>query len=87
VESPSLSVAFDYCQRLLPQPWSASKVPSALSQWLILFALLQWPLAWTLKGGRFAALPLKVQWILALVCLLLILAYAGARVDFIYFNF
>jgi alginate O-acetyltransferase complex protein AlgI len=85
--SPSLSVAFDYCQRLLPQPWSASKVPSALSQWLILFALLQWPLAWTLKGGRFAALPLKVQWILALVCLLLILAYAGARVDFIYFNF
>ena len=85
--SPSLSVAFDYCQRLLPQTWSASKVPSALSQWLILFALLQWPLAWTLKGGRFAALPLKVQWILALVCLLLILAYAGARVDFIYFNF
>ena len=85
--SPSLSVAFDYCQRLLPQPWSASKVPSALSQWLILFALLQWPLAWTLKGGRFAALPLKVQWILALACLLLILAYAGARVDFIYFNF
>lgn len=85
--SPSLSVAWDYCQRLMPQPWSTSKVPSALSQWLILFALLQWPLAWTLKGGRFAALPLKVQWILTLVCLLLILAYAGARVDFIYFNF
>lgn len=85
--SPSLSLAWDYCQRLWPHPWSASKVPSALSQWLLLFAALQWPLAWTLKEGRFAGLPLKAQWPLALVCLLLILAYAGARVDFIYFNF
>lgn len=85
--SPSLSVAWDYCQRLWPHPWSASKVPSALSQWLLLFAVLQWPLAWTLKEGRFAGLPLKAQWLLAMVCLLLILAYAGARVDFIYFNF
>ena len=80
-------MAWDYCQRLWPHPWSASKVPSALSQWLLLFAALQWPLAWTLKEGRFAGLPLKAQWPLALVCLLLILAYAGARVDFIYFNF
>ena len=85
--SPSLSVAWDYVQRLWPYPWSASRVPSALSQWLVLFAVLQWPFAKTLTGGRFAELPLKVQWMLALTCLLLILAYAGARVDFIYFNF
>jgi D-alanyl-lipoteichoic acid acyltransferase DltB (MBOAT superfamily) len=85
--SPTLAVAWEYLRRLWPDPWTVSRIPSVLSQWLLLFALVQWPLARTLEGNRFAALPLKVQWLLALTCLLLILAYAGARVDFIYFNF
>lgn len=85
--TPTLAVAWEYLQRLWPNPWTASRIPSALSQWLVLFALVQWPLARTLEGNRFATLPLKVQWLLALACLLLVLAYAGARVDFIYFNF
>ena len=85
--APSISVAWEYYQRLWPHPWTAAKVPSVLSQWLVVFALVQWPLAWTLKQDRFVGLPLKVQWLLGLACLFLILAYAGARVDFIYFNF
>jgi D-alanyl-lipoteichoic acid acyltransferase DltB (MBOAT superfamily) len=85
--SPSIAVAWEYGQRLWPHPLTMSKVPSALSQWLIIFAVVQWPLAWTLNQDRFARLPLKVQWLLAVFCLFLILAYAGSRVDFIYFNF
>ncbi|MFM7555574.1 MAG: MBOAT family O-acyltransferase [Verrucomicrobiota bacterium] len=85
--TPTPEMACEYLARLWPHPWTVSRIPSSLSQWLVLFALVQWPLARTLEGNRFAELPLKVQWLLALACLLLILAYAGARVDFIYFNF
>jgi hypothetical protein len=44
-------------------------------------------IVWTLKEHRFVKLPLKVQWVLALTCFYFILAYAGAKVDFIYFTF
>jgi hypothetical protein len=54
---------------------------------LIAFAPLQWPLAATFKESRFSSLPLKVQWAFAMVVFYFVLAYAGARVDFIYFNF
>jgi alginate O-acetyltransferase complex protein AlgI len=85
--APSLPIALEYCQKLMAAPWTTSKVPSTLSQWLLIFAILQWPIAWTLKEERFAKLSLVYQWLLALICIFLILAYAGARVDFIYFNF
>jgi D-alanyl-lipoteichoic acid acyltransferase DltB (MBOAT superfamily) len=85
--APTLAIAGEYYSRLLALPFSSSKVPSVLSNWLIVFALVQWPLAWTFKERRFLGLSLKVQWLLALVCFYFILAYAGVRVDFIYFNF
>ncbi len=85
--APTLALAGDYYSRLLLPPFTASGVPQKLYGWLAIFALVQWPLAWTLTERRFVALPLKMQWLLALVCVYLILAYAGARVDFIYFTF
>ena len=60
---------------------------SALASWLVVFALAQRSVAWTLVDRRFVKLPLKAQWALAAVAIYLILAYAGAKVDFIYFNF
>ena len=84
--SPSLAVAQEYFSRLL-WPHAGTGTPSVLTNWLVMVLLVQWPLAWTFKDGRFPALPLKRQWLLALACLYFVLAYAGARVDFIYFNF
>jgi alginate O-acetyltransferase complex protein AlgI len=85
--SPTLSAAGAYFSRLLLSPFTWTKVPQPLFWWLVIFAIVQWPLAWTLKERRFVELPLKVQWLLALVCFYFILVYAGARVDFIYFTF
>jgi alginate O-acetyltransferase complex protein AlgI len=85
--APSLSVAADYFGRLLAPTFAGSKTPHLLTNWLIAFALLQWPVAQTLKGSRFISLPLKLQWPLALGVLYLVLAFAGAHIDFIYFNF
>jgi len=85
--APTFSVAMEYFSRLLLPPFTGSKVPPVLYGWLIVFALIHWPLAWSLKESRFIRLPLKLQWVLALVCVYFILAYAGAKVDFIYFTF
>lgn len=85
--APTLAAAGEYFSRLLSPPFNSSKVPSALASWLVVFALAQGPVAWTLADRRFVKLPLKAQWALASVCIYLILAYAGAKVDFIYFNF
>jgi alginate O-acetyltransferase complex protein AlgI len=84
--APTLPIAGVYLSRLL---WlhQGARVPGVLVNWLVLFALVQWPLAWTFKAERFPALPLRRQWLLAAACLYFILAYAGAHVDFIYFNF
>ena len=85
--SPTLALAGTYFSRLLSLTFTATKISGVLTGWLLVFAVAQWPLAWTLKERRFVKLPLKAQWLLALVCLYFILAYAGARVDFIYFTF
>jgi alginate O-acetyltransferase complex protein AlgI len=85
--SPTLAAAGEYFSRLLLLPFNSAKVPSVLAGWLIVFALAQWPLAWTFKERRFQNLSLKTQWLLALICLYFVLAYASARVDFIYFTF
>ena len=85
--APSLRVATDYFARLLAPPFTWSKPPHVLTNWLIAFALLQWPLAATFKEDRFRSLPLTAQWALALAAIYLVLVFAGAHVDFIYFNF
>lgn len=84
--APSLEIARGYFSRLL-WPHEGTGTPGVLINWLVLIAIVQWPLAWTFKERRFPALPLRRQWLLTAVCLYFILAYAGARVDFIYFNF
>jgi D-alanyl-lipoteichoic acid acyltransferase DltB (MBOAT superfamily) len=85
--SPTLAVAGTYYSRLLWPHAGTASAPSVLVNWLLVFAIAQWPLARTFKALRFPALGLRTQWLLALAGLYLILAYAGARVDFIYFNF
>jgi len=85
--APSTSDALAYLGRLLLPPYASSAVPGALSGWLLAFLLLQKPLDWTFRERRFAGLRLPVQWGLSLVAGYLILAYAGARIDFIYFTF
>jgi alginate O-acetyltransferase complex protein AlgI len=85
--SPNLSIAGEYYSRLLLPPFSGTEVPSLLSNWLILFAVIQFPLAWTFADRRFAGFSLPTQWALSLVAALFILAYAGAQVNFIYFIF
>jgi D-alanyl-lipoteichoic acid acyltransferase DltB (MBOAT superfamily) len=84
--APTLSVAAEYYSRLL-WPHDGTGPPAVLVNWLLMIAIVQWPLAWTFKERRFPMLPLNRQWLLAAACLYFILAYAGARVDFIYFNF
>ena len=85
--APSLGVSAQYLTRLLAPPYTWSKPPHVLTNWLIAFALVQWPLAATFKAGKFRSLPLPAQWALALVAFYLVLVFAGAHVDFIYFNF
>ena len=85
--APSLGVARDYFARLMLPPFTASKTPGVLLGWLIAFAVLQRPLAATLKENWFVKCALWKQWLLVLAALYLVLAYAGARVDFIYFTF
>ncbi len=85
--APTLSLAADYYARLALPPFTFSTVPSVLTGWLLVFALVQWPVAQTLKENAFARLPLKAQWALAVAAVYFILAYAGAKVDFIYFTF
>ena len=84
--APTLEVAREYFARLL-WPHEGTGTPGVLMNWLVMIAIAQWPLAWTFKERRFPALPFKRQWLLAAACVYFILAYAGARVDFIYFNF
>ena len=84
--SPTLHIAGEYYSRLL-WPREGAGTAGVLINWLAVFAIAQWPIAWTFKERRFPGLPLRRQWLLAAACLYLILAYAGARVDFIYFNF
>ena len=85
--APNLEVARDYFARLLLPPFTSSKTPQILAGWLLAFALLQGPLAWMFKDNRFVKRSLMNQWLLALAALYLVLAYAGAQVDFIYFTF
>lgn len=85
--APTLALAGEYFSHLVPHPFTTSKVPGVLAGWLIVFALVQWPLAWTFKERRFPEFSLNWQWALALVSFYFILAYAGAKVDFIYFTF
>jgi hypothetical protein len=85
--APSTSDALAYLGRLLLPPYATSTVPGALSGWLLAFLLLQKPLDWTFGERRFAGLRLPAQWGLSLAAGYLILAYAGARIDFIYFTF
>jgi alginate O-acetyltransferase complex protein AlgI len=85
--APTMSVAVTYFSRLLLPPFTSSGVPSILKNWLVVFALVQWPISWTFKDIRFTTLSLKAQLIFAMACCYLILAYAGASVDFIYFTF
>jgi D-alanyl-lipoteichoic acid acyltransferase DltB (MBOAT superfamily) len=84
--SPTLQVAGEYFSRFL---WlhEGSGTPGVLINWLVLIAIAQWPIAWSFKERRFPSLSFGRQWLAAAVCLYFILAYAGARVDFIYFNF
>ena len=84
--APTLPIAGAYYSRLL-WPHDGTGTPAVLINWLVMIALVQWPLAWTFKERRFPALSLRRQWLLAAACLYFILAYAGAKVDFIYFNF
>jgi len=84
--APTLEVAREYFARLL-WPHEGTGTPGVLMNWLVMIAIAQWPLAWTFKERRFPELPFKRQWLLAAACVYFILAYAGARVDFIYFNF
>jgi D-alanyl-lipoteichoic acid acyltransferase DltB (MBOAT superfamily) len=85
--APSLAVAREYFARLMLPPFTHSKTPGVLLGWLIAFAVLQKPLAATFKENWFVNRPLWKQWLLVLAALYLVLAYAGARVDFIYFTF
>jgi len=85
--APTLSLALEYYGRLMLPPFTTSKVPGVLTGWLLVFAMAQWPVAQTLREHAFARLSLKAQWLLGLAAIYLILAYAGAKVDFIYFTF
>lgn len=85
--APSMGVAAAYYEKMLLPPFTAARVPGALVGWLVAVVFLQRPLAWTLEPSRFVRLPLAVQWALAMAAGYAVLAYAGARVDFIYFTF
>ncbi|MHB8418234.1 MAG: MBOAT family O-acyltransferase [Myxococcales bacterium] len=85
--APSLPVALAYYGRLLLPPYTGAEIPGILSTWLLAFAALQFPLAWLMRERRFVRLRLPAQVATAAALLYLSLAYAGAQVDFIYFNF
>ncbi len=85
--APTLGNALAYYARLLLPPYTHAEVPGILSTWLVGFALLQFPLAWLMRGRRFVRLRLSAQVATAGALLYLALAYAGAQVDFIYFTF
>lgn len=85
--APSTAAAAGYFSHLLLPPFQGSKVPGALSGWLAACVLLQRPLDWTFRDSRFTRLRMPVQWALAAAAGYLVLAYAGARIDFIYFTF
>jgi D-alanyl-lipoteichoic acid acyltransferase DltB (MBOAT superfamily) len=85
--SPEISQALLYFHRLLLPPLTSSKVPGVLVIWLIACLLLQAPLTQSFRQVRFTQLSLPVQWILATLAGYLILVYAEARMDFIYFTF
>lgn len=83
----SVSIAGEYFARLLLPPFNTSEVPTILISWLVIFAIFQKRLANTFSNNNFVNLSLKKQWMLCLLSIYLILVYAGARVDFIYFTF
>lgn len=85
--SPTLADASIYLSRLIMPSFNSSDTPEVLRNWLVIFALVQLPIAKTLNNDNFTLLPLKKQWALGMAASLLILAYAGAKVDFIYFTF
>ena len=58
-----------------------------LAVWLVGFAVLHVPFNALLKERRFVALSLPRQVALTAALGLLIVAYAGAQIDFIYFAF
>lgn len=87
--APDMGVATAYYAKLIAPSYNqgASEVPRVLVHWLVGFALIQWPLNWTLRQRRFAGFKFPVQWAVALGVLYVVLTYAGAKVDFIYFTF
>lgn len=85
--SPTLDDATVYLSKLLIPPFTASNIPEVLRNWLVIFALVQLPIAKTIQNVNFTQLSMKKQWALSATACLLILAYAGAKVDFIYFTF
>jgi len=85
--APSLGIAQTYFSKLLAYPFSGSKIPGPLLAWLVAFGALHGPLSATFGDSRYTSLKLPVQWVLAVAAGYLVLAYAGARIDFIYFTF
>lgn len=85
--SPTVAEASIYLSRLLVPPFSSSSVPEVLRNWLLIFALIQLPIAKTLTNNNFTQFSMQKQWALGAAACLWILAYAGAKVDFIYFTF
>ena len=85
--APTLEIARIYFGRLLTPPFTASSVPGLLTAWLALFAALQLPLASLMRERRFLKLSTAAQVAVAACALFVALAYAGARIDFIYFTF
>jgi D-alanyl-lipoteichoic acid acyltransferase DltB (MBOAT superfamily) len=85
--APSLEVAVAYYGKMLLPPFTFERAPGTLVGWLVAVVCLQRPLASTLEASRFTRLPLWMQWAMAMSAAYLVLAYAGAKVDFIYFTF
>lgn len=85
--APDLKTAGIYYAHLLLPPYTTSAVPGILAAWLVGFALLHVPFNALLREGRFVAWSLPRQVALTTVLLLVVVAYAGAQIDFIYFAF
>jgi alginate O-acetyltransferase complex protein AlgI len=85
--APTFAHAKSYLARLLLPPYWHSRTPGILATWLVGFAVLQFPLATLMRRRRFIELPIPAQVAIAAFALYLALAYAGSRIDFIYFTF
>jgi alginate O-acetyltransferase complex protein AlgI len=86
--APSTPAALAYYGKLLLPPYSAkTSVPGILATWLIGFAILHPFLGKLIRSDRFVTMRLRYQVAIALSMLMTIVAYGGAKIDFIYFVF